>query len=370
MKNFTVRAVKRLIYSFLLISVIAGLPSTGVAAIASESDGEGGGTDFILHHIKDSYYWHFFDIGEHPVSLSLPVILWTDNGLVTFSSYKFHHDDEGKEVVEAGGLKFVKYHEKVYQAADAPNENGSFIEKDEKGKIENAKPFSMSITKNVAMLFLTLAVVLFIMLNVASNYKKNPNSAPKGMASVFEPIIIYVRDEIAKPNIGPKYKRFMPYLLTLFFFIWIGNLLGLLPGAANLTGNIAITMCLALFTFVATNLNGNKEYWKHIFATPGVPLPLLPILVPVEIIGIFTKPFSLMVRLFVAITAGHIVILSLIGLAFIFSSYAVGIGSTIMVIFINIIELLVATIQAYVFTLFSSMYIGAAVAEHHHEEHH
>jgi len=370
MKNFKVSALKRLIYSFLLISVFAGLPNTGVAAVASEPEGEGGSTDFILHHIKDSFDWHFFDIGDHPVSISLPVILWTDNGLVTFSSSEFHHDDEGKHVVNAGGLTFVKYHEKVYQASSQPNENGSYIMKDEKGAIENAKPFSLSITKNVAMLFLTIAVVLFIMLNVASNYKKNPKSAPKGLASVFEPIILYVRDEIAKPNIGPKYKRFMPYLLTLFFFIWIGNLLGLLPGAANLTGNIAITMCLALFTFIATNLNGNKEYWKHIFATPGVPLPLLPILVPVEIIGIFTKPFSLMVRLFVAITAGHIVILSLIGLAFIFSSYAVGIGSTIMVIFINIIELLVATIQAYVFTLFSSMYIGAAVAEHHHEEHH
>ena len=157
---------------------------------------------------------------------------------------------------------------------------------------------------------------------------------------------------------------------AIIFFIWFGNLLGLIPGAANLTGNIAVTFVLAIITFIVTNINGNKEYWKHVFATPGVPWPLLFIMVPVEFIGLFTKPFSLMVRLFVAITAGHIVILSLIGLSFIFSSYTVGVASSVLVVFINLIEILVATIQAYVFTLFSSMYIGAAVAEHHHDEEH
>ena len=160
------------------------------------------------------------------------------------------------------------------------------------------------------------------------------------------------------------------YLLTLFFFIWFGNLLGLVPGAANLTGNIAVTATLAIMTFIVTNINGNKDYWKHVFATPGVPLPLLLVIVPVEIIGLFTKPFALMVRLFVAITAGHIVILSFIGLIFIFESYAVGLPSLLMVVFINIIELLVATIQAYVFTLFSAMYIGSAVADHSHGQDH
>ena len=179
-----------------------------------------------------------------------------------------------------------------------------------------------------------------------------------------------MRDEIALPNIGPRYKQFTPYLLTLFFFIWIGNLLGLVPGAANLTGNIAVTVTLAVITFLITNFNGNKDYWKHVFATPGVPLPLLFIIVPVEIIGLFTKPFALTVRLFVAITAGHIVILSFIGLIFVFESMAVGVASTLMVIFINIIELLVATIQAYVFTLFSAMYIGSAVADHGHGQEH
>jgi F-type H+-transporting ATPase subunit a len=332
----------------------------------ASGDGDEESSDYIMHHIKDSYDWHFFDIGGHPVSLPLPVILYTDQGWVFFMSSAFHHDDNGKYVVERGGQRFVKYHEKIYLASDVPNAKGQFLEKDEAGAVLNAKPFSLSITKNVAMLFITFAVVLFVFLKAAKFYKNNPNKAPKGMAAVVEPIILYIRDEVVKPNVGPKYKTYLPYLLTLFFFIWFGNLLGLLPGAANLTGNIAVTATLALLTFLYTNLSGNKDYWKHIFATPGVPKPILLVIVPVEIIGVFTKPISLLVRLFVAITAGHIVILSLIGLAFIFSSIAVGFVSTIMVIFINIIELLVATIQAYVFTLFSSMYIGQAVAEHEH----
>ena len=170
-----------------------------------------------------------------------------------------------------------------------------------------------------------------------------------------------------KPNIGPKYEKYLPYLLTLFFFILFGNLLGLLPGAANLTGNIAVTATLAVFTFLITNISGNKNYWMHILWTPGVPLPLRIIILPVEIIGIFTKPFSLMIRLFAAVTAGHIVLLSLVCLTFIFNSWVVGVGSSIFVLFISLIELLVAGIQAYVFTLFSSLYIGMAVEEHEHD---
>jgi F-type H+-transporting ATPase subunit a len=179
-------------------------------------------------------------------------------------------------------------------------------------------------------------------------------------------LVVFVRDEIVKPNIGHYYEKYLPYLLTLFFFILFGNLLGLVPGAANLTGNIAVTLILAVLTFFITNLSGNKNYWKHIFWTPGIPLVLRPLILPVEIIGVFTKPFSLTIRLFVAITAGHIVLLSLICLAFIFSSWYVGIGTSIVIVFINLIELLVAGIQAYVFTLFTSLYIGMATAEDHH----
>ena len=219
------------------------------------------------------------------------------------------------------------------------------------------------------MLFIDAALLMIVLISVARSYKQNVNKAPKGLQSFIEPIILFVKDEIVKPNIGPKYERYLPYLLTLFFFILFGNLLGLLPGSGNLTGNIAVTMTLAAFTFLITNFSGNKNYWKHILWTPGVPLPLRIIIFPVEVIGIFTKPFSLMIRLFAAITAGHIVLLSLICLTFIFESWIVGFGSSIFVLFISLIELLVAGIQAYVFTLFTSLYIGLAVEEHV-EEHH
>ena len=200
---------------------------------------------------------------------------------------------------------------------------------------------------------------------VARGYKKNEGKAPSGIQSFFEPIIVFIRDEIAKKNIGPKYARYMPYLLTIFFFIWFNNLLGLTPGAANLTGNIAVTLVLAVLTLIVTLASSNKYYWAHIFATPGVPKPLLPIMIIVEVIGIFTKPFSLMIRLFANITAGHIVVLSFISLVFLFKTWAVGPVTLAFGLFINVLELLVALLQAFIFTLLTSMYIGGAVEEHH-----
>lgn len=318
--------------------------------IARESDEDK--TGFIMHHVKDSHEWHFATFGHTHVTLPLPVIVYSgDRGLEVFSSTDFQNHE-----THSFGEEYA--HE------------GYFIdEHDHLGRVDGASFLELSITKNVVMMFIVLIVVAFLALSAASHYKKNGPVAPKGAAAIIEPIVIFVRDEIAKDSIGPKYKKFVPYLITLFLFIWFGNLLGLLPGAANMTGNIAVTMVLAVLTFIITNVNGNKDYWKHVFATPGVPIPMLLIIVPVEIIGLFTKPFALMVRLFVAITAGHIVILGFIALAFIFESYAIGVASTLMVTFINIIELLVATIQAYVFTLFSAMYIGSAVAEHAHDDH-
>ncbi|MDX1629867.1 MAG: F0F1 ATP synthase subunit A, partial [Fulvivirga sp.] len=274
------------------------------------------------------------------------IVYSEEKGLDIFSSANFYNEDH--ELVEYKGYKLDHGHISI-AGSDA------FV-------------LDLSITKNVAMLFLNAALLLIVFLAVARGYKKNQGQAPKGIQSFFEPIIIFIKDEVVKPNIGRGYEKYLPFLLTLFFFILFGNILGLLPGAANLTGNIAVTMVLAVFTFLITNFSGNKHYWKHIFWTPGVPLPLKIIIVPVEIIGIFTKPISLMIRLFVAITAGHIVILSLIGLVFIFHSYLVGVGSTLIVLFINLIELLVAAIQAYVFTMFSALYIGLATEDHHHEE--
>jgi F-type H+-transporting ATPase subunit a len=216
------------------------------------------------------------------------------------------------------------------------------------------------------MLLINATLLILVLVSVGRAYKKNAGKAPKGLQSFIEPIIIFVRDEVVKPNIGHHYEKYLPYLLTLFFFILFGNILGLIPGSGNLTGNIAVTLTLAFFTFVITNISGNKNYWSHIFWTPGVPLPLRILIMPVEIVGIFTKPISLTVRLFVAITAGHIVLLALICMAFIFQSVTVGFLSSIVVLFISLIELLVAGIQAYVFTLFTALYIGMATEEHHH----
>lgn len=311
-------------------------------AQASSSEGEEDVSEVILHHVVDDHIWHFFD--GHYGTLYLPVIVHSsEKGFEIFSSHNFYDEN---------------HKEKPY--------NGYVLEHGHISLESNPQAFvlDLSITKTVLMLFINATILLLVFLSVAKAYKKGPNQAPKGLQSLIEPIIIFVRDEVAKPNIGAKHQKFMPFLLTLFFFILLGNLLGLLPGAANLTGNISITLVLAVFTFIITNINGNKHYWKHIFWTPGVPLPLKIIIVPVEIIGIFTKPISLTVRLFVAITAGHIVMLSLICLTFIFGSYAVGFGASLIVLFINLIELLVAAIQAYVFTMFSALYIGMATADH------
>ncbi|HLU89652.1 MAG TPA: F0F1 ATP synthase subunit A [Cyclobacteriaceae bacterium] len=325
----------------------------GFSTSASAETGEGEDeTAFIMHHVKDSHVWHFATFGSTHVTLPLPVIIYSpDRGFEFYSSSDFVDPETHEFGVEHEGY-YIDDHDKL----KAVDESRSFVD--------------LSITKNVAMMFIVLAVLLFLLLSTSAFYRKNPKSAPKGIASFIEPIVVFVRDEIALPNIGPRYKQFTPYLLTLFFFIWAGNLLGLVPGAANLSGNISVTLTLAVITFLITNFNGNREYWRHVFATPGVPWPLLFIIVPVEFIGLFTKPFALTVRLFVAITAGHIVILSFIGLIFVFESLAVGVASTLMVIFINIIELLVATIQAYVFTLFSAMYIGSAIADHSYAHDH
>lgn len=297
----------------------------------------------ILHHVMDDHIWHFVD--GHYGTLYLPVIVYSkEKGLDIFSSRRFF--DDHHNTIEYNGYKLDHNHITLADSGKAV--------------------FDLSITKNVAMLFINATLLILVFLSVAKAAKANKGRAPKGIQSFFEPIIIFVRDEVVKPNIGHGYEKYMPYLLTLFFFILFGNILGLLPGAANLTGNIAVTLTLALLTFIITNVSGNKTYWGHIFWTPGVPLPLRPVILLVEVIGIFTKPISLTVRLFVAITAGHIVILSLIALAFIFQSHVVGFASALVVTFINLVEILVAGIQAYVFTLFTSLYIGMARAEDHH----
>lgn len=311
--------------------------------------------EFIVHHITDSHDYHLLDWNGHPISIPLPVILWTKNGLVSFSSGKFHHDDNGEVVVQRNGMEFVKYHGKIY-----------YNDRNTEGKFEE-RPIDFSITKNVVVLFMVSFLMFLIFIPVARSYKKN-KKAPKGLAAFIEPLVLFVRDDISVPNIGKhKSEKYLPYLLTVFFLIWFGNILGLIPFVSGtLTNYILFTATMAICTFLVVIFSGNKNYWKHIFATPGVPKWLLPIMIPVELLGIFTKPFALMVRLFANITAGHIVLMSLISLVFVFKSIYTSPASILLGVFINLIEIMVAFIQAYVFTLLSALFIGQAVEEEHH----
>ena len=326
--------------------------------------------EMIMHHIADSHGWHIMDWNDKEIGIPLPVILWTSEGLVVFSSSLFHHDIEGRHVAEAGGQRFINLHEKIYYASDAPNEHGVYAQADAAThEVANAKPWDISITKNVASLLVSVVIILVLFIGAARSYAKNGAAAPRGLAGFVEPLVVFVRDDIAKNNIGPHYKKFVPLLLTIFFFIWVNNLMGLVPffpGGANVTGNIAVTMVLAFVAFVVTNVNGNRHYWKHILWMPGLPVAVKPLLAIVEIIGIFTKPFSLMIRLFANITAGHIIVLSLVSLVFIFETVWVSPVSVLLTLFISVLELLVAALQAYIFTLLTALYLGAALQEEHH----
>ena len=328
-------------------------------------------TESILEHISDSHDWHLFTTkeGKH-VNIPLPVILYSKHsGLHIFLSSKIAHGHTHEGFQMGQGTIEVK------------NRKGEIIEKSLEGKIievdqygqmvEAGLPIDLSITKNVAMMMLSVVILLWVFLALAKAYRKMGISEPKGMMGFIEPVIVFIEEDVAIPNIGEdKYYRYMPYLLTIFFFILINNLMGLIPFfpfGANVTGNIAVTGVLAIFTFLITTFSGNRGYWQHIFNTPGVPVWLSPIMIPVEIIGMITKPFALMVRLFANITAGHIIVLSLISMIFIFKSIFMSVPSLVMVIFMDLIELLVAFLQAYIFTLLSALFIGLAMPEHHHD---
>lgn len=365
---------------FLFAAFVACIPLVGFAnttvdstvvatehSVVTDLEEEFNATEMINSHIGDSHEFHIADFNGHPISFYLPVILWTDNGLEIFSSENFHHDNTGHHVAEINGQQFVRNNEIIfykdkYDALTAEEQGEGAFNFD-------ARPLNFSITKNVFSMFMSALIMFFLFLAVARSYKKNPK-APKGIAGFLEPLITFVRDDIAKPNIGEKkYAKYMPYLLTIFFFIWINNLIGLIPFfpfSSNLTGNIYFTFVMALITFIITTLSGNKGYWGHIFSTPGVPVWLAPIMIPVELIGMLTKPFALMIRLFANITAGHIIILSLFSLIFIFQTVAVSPISGAFVLFMMVLEMLVAALQAYVFTLLSALFIGQAVAEHDH----
>jgi F-type H+-transporting ATPase subunit a len=332
--------------------------------------------EMIMHHVSDAHEIHFFTTSEgtadeHHYSFYLPIILWTDNGLEVFSSSHLYHNktsEHGHEYFKHG--KYVMSHEHIYYA----NEEGG-LTLDESGEVLNAGPMDLSFTKSIAGLFASGIIVLLIFIPVAKGYKRNRGKAPKGIQSLMEPMILFVRDEVAIPSIGAKKAdKFMPFLLSTFFFIWVANMLGLIPflGGFNVMGTLSVTLVLATIVFIITTINGNKHYWAHILWPAGVPLPIKMILIPIEIAGIFIKPAVLMIRLTANITAGHIIILAFVSLIFIFgeasagAGWGVGVGSLIFMIFMNLIELLVAFLQAYVFTLLAALYFGSAVEEAHH----
>jgi F-type H+-transporting ATPase subunit a len=310
--------------------------------------------EMIMEHIADNHEWHV--VGHF--AIPLPVILYSkENGLDMFMSSRFepHHVEAGEERRYAG---YIMVGKKITL------ESGE-------------KLYDFSITKNVASLLISAALLLLVFLSIARSYKKREGKAPKGLQSLLEPIILFVRDDIARPTIGHRYKTFMPLLLTIFFFIFFGNLLGLIPffpGGANLTGNIAITAFLALIILAVVSFIANKHYWVHIFAMPGVPKWVLIILTPIELLGFFLRPFVLMVRLFANITAGHIIALSFYSLIFIFgdggknlgAGFGVSVVSVLFTVFMFFMELLVAFLQAFVFTLLASIYFGSAIEEPAH----
>lgn len=337
----------------------------------SSSTSEGfSASEMIMHHVLDANQIHIYD----GLSFPLPVILYTADGLDVFSFGKFqdaHHQPTLTYTSPSTGNTYKSNHGHIVQINSAGEEIAHA------GWSAGAHSFmDLSITKNVVGIFIILLVMFFFFVSAARAYTKGVGrtSAPKGAQSFLEPLILFVRDEIARPSIGNKYERFMPFLLSVFFFIWIGNILGLIPflGGLNITGNIAVTLVLSLFTFIITTVSGNKGYWMHIVSPPGVPAWLLPIMWPIELIGVISKPIVLTLRLFANITAGHIIILSFTGLIFIFYNssgagvaYGISVGSVLFSVFMLSLELLVAFLQAYVFTLLSAIYFGQAVEDHH-----
>ncbi len=352
-KNF----VKILLAGFFIFGVFSLNASESQEGYGEQVDTKEEIKAFVDHHLKDSHYFTFFSdgkTGKH-YGFPLPVILWdNENGLVFFSASKFHH---GEELAEINGQNYKLHHSQIYKT-DA---EGNFLHGVAEHP-ENPELIDFSITKNVFTLIVVSLFLLLIFGKLARSYKKKP--IPVGFGRLLEPLVIYVRDEIAKPNIGANYKKYVGYILTVFFFILILNLLGVTPLGVNVTGNITITFCLAMFTFVITQFSGKKHYWKHIFWMPGLPVVMKIILAPLEILGVFTKPFALMIRLFANMTAGHIVMMSLLGFIVVFKNILIGTAFFGFTLFISLIEILVALLQAYIFALLSALYIGMAVEEH------
>jgi F-type H+-transporting ATPase subunit a len=369
----------------LLMTGFAWLATSAVYANASADAhaDEGESIDVgasIIHHISDAYEIHFF--GD--VNVPLPIIIYApDHGLDVFlsSAAGGEHAHQG-----ASGLWYTLHHGVLSVSADEPSGEHDTHAHDAHdadahgahGHAAEAEPvyYDLSITKSVFGMLLMMFMMVLVFSSVGRSYKKRTGQAPKGLQNALEPIILFVRDEIAVPSIGKQADRYLPFLLTVFFFIFMSNLLGLIPflGGFNITGTLGITMVLAIAVFLITSFSGNRHYWSHILWPSGVPLPIKFILVPIEIVGVLLKPTVLMIRLTANISAGHIIILAFTSLIFLLgdsgNNIPVGMGtgvfSTLFMIFMYLIEFLVAFLQAYVFTLLAALYFGDATQEAHH----
>jgi len=323
-------------------------------------------TEMIMHHIGDTHEFQILTIPRKSkedikISLPLPIILWNSDGLHLFNSAKLYR----QPVVESRNSHFKIYHEKIYETSSA-----GIININEQGEVTNVKPLDLSITKNVVTMFLAMFIILYLSISAARTYiKAQGPSVPQGAQKILEPIVLFVRDDIVRAQIDDKKSDFFtPFLLSLFFFIWVSNLIGIIPffpGGANLSGNISFTFTLAIFAFLATNIFGSRHYWKEVLVAPGTPFYVKIFLVPIEIIGMFTKPFALMLRLFANITAGHIIILSITSIIFVLESIYASPLTILLSLIMYSLEFLVAILQAYIFTLLTALFIGLAVNTEH-----
>lgn len=348
----------------MLFSPTAAMTQEGESHAEQEESSKIDMTSLILDHISDSYEWHFCGEGENAVAIPLPVFVYSKvRGEWFFFSFK--HIEE------------AEHHHTTYEGFKLAEEGEA-----NKGKIvelnpatgEWERPLDLSLTKNAVGLFLNSIILICIVMYCANWYKKKKpeDTAPKGFVGLIEMMVTMVYNDIIKANIPQHVQRYSGYLLCAFFFIFLTNLIGLIPGSANLTGNIAVTCVLACCTFLFTNIGGNKEYWKEIFWADGMPTWLKPIMAVIEFFGLFTKPVALMIRLFANIMAGHAALLALIGVIFITAQIGAAINgimtplAVFFAIFLDCLELLVAFIQAYVFTMLSAVFIGLSVPKHHH----
>jgi len=376
-----VRSVKSLLVAVFSLSIV-------ISPLLVKAEGGGAPKEeklnpakLIIEHVSDGHEFHFVTIGNNPVSISLPVILYSpEKGFTAFMSSAFHHGTEAHEGYVWITEEYLKEHPEVEEQKDEQGKplfkNDKIYALDAEGKPSlTAKVYDFSLTRNTTQMLVSVILLIWVMSSVAKKYKKGigETSAPKGFQNALEPVITFVRDDVGKANLGHSYEKYMPFLLSIFFFILINNLIGLIPGSANVTGNIAFTAMLGLVAFIVIMISTNKHYWGHIF-NPPVPGGVKPILIPVEILGIFTKPFALIIRLFANMISGHVIILAFICLIFIFGAMntALGWGTSpffiLLAVFIYVIEILVAFLQAYIFANLAAVFIGQAFENGHDHE--